>query len=174
MPSKHLQTAQQLTISSLVAIGLMNGLGAVNFAHAQTPPPSPSTTVLHCGRLLDVTTLKLATEQSIVIDAKKITRVSAGYATIANARTVDLKNHTCLPGLIDLHVHLSSELSPARYAEGFSLNPPDYTVRGVANAEKTLMAGITSERVLVSAPGGGGARRHGLNSGFIEGPRMHA
>ncbi|MFM7460568.1 MAG: amidohydrolase family protein, partial [Burkholderiales bacterium] len=152
MPLKRLQTVQRLAEWSVVAVGLMGGLGGLSFAHAQTAMPSPSTTVLNCGRLLDVTTLKLVAEQSIVVEAKKITRVSAGYVTIANARTVDLKNHTCLPGLIDLHVHLSSELNPARYAEGFSLNPPDYAVRGVANAEKTLMAGFTSVRDLGSPP----------------------
>ncbi|MFM7293941.1 MAG: amidohydrolase family protein, partial [Burkholderiales bacterium] len=169
------QKVQRLAEWSVVAVGLMGGLGGLSFAHAQTPMPSPSTTVLSCGRLLDVTTLKLASEQSIVVEAKKITRVSAGYVTIANARTVDLKNHTCLPGLIDLHVHLSSELSPAaRYAESFSLNPPDYAVRGVANAEKTLMAGFTSVRDLGSPPGVGVALRNGINRGFIKGPRIQA
>ena len=40
------------------------------------------------------------------------------------------------------------EISPASYQESMEFNPPDYAVRAVANAKKTLMAGFTSVRDL--------------------------
>ena len=175
---------RRITLSSLVSISLMGAINPLSPAVAQTPSPAATaasasaststSTVLHCGRLLDVATLKLSMAQSIVVDAKKITRVVAGYINVPNARTVDLKDHTCLPGLIDLHVHLSSELNPAQYADSVSFNPPDYTIRAVANAEKTLMAGFTSVRDLGAPPGVSVALRNGINRGIVKGPRIQA
>ncbi|MGZ5650048.1 MAG: hypothetical protein ACXWG8_06925, partial [Usitatibacter sp.] len=102
---------------------------------------APAQTVLHCGRVIDVRALQVLPERTIVIQDKRIARVDSGYQTIENATVVDLRNHTCMPGLIDLHVHLAFDLTPATFPEGFSLNPPDSAMRAVANAEKTLMAG---------------------------------
>ena len=131
-------------------------------------------TYLHCGRLVDVRALEVLSERTIVVEDKKITRIDRGYTGAANAATIDLKNHTCMPGLIDLHVHLSSSISANYAMEGFSFNPPDYAIRGVANAEKTLMAGFTSVRDLGSPPGVGVALRNGINQGIIKGPRIQA
>ncbi len=133
-------------------------------------------TLLHCGRLIDVRGLEVLTERTIVVDDKKITRIDRGYtaATALGAKTVDLKTHTCMPGLIDLHVHLAFSTTPASTVESFTLNPPDYTIRAVVNAEKTLMAGFTSVRDLLSPPGVGVALRNAINQGLVKGPRIHA
>jgi imidazolonepropionase-like amidohydrolase len=87
---------------------------------------------------------------------------------------VDLRGHTCMPGLIDLHVHLAFNLTPASFTEGFTLNPPDFAMRAVQNAEKTLMAGFTSVRDLGSAPGVSTALRDAINQGVVKGPRVQA
>ncbi len=137
--------------------------------HAQT-----ITTVLHCGRLFDANALTIVTERSIVVEGNKIARVAPGYASVANARTVDLRNQTCLPGLIDLHVHLSSALSPTTQADAVAFNPPDYAIRAVANAEKTLLAGFTSVRDLGSPPGVSVALRNAIQLGIVKGPRIQA
>ena len=132
---------------------------------------------LHCGRMIDVRALEVLPERTIVINDKKITRIDRGYTaadTTNGATLIDLKSHTCMPGLIDLHVHLSSSVTANSTMESFSFNPPDYAVRGVANAEKTLMAGFTSVRDLGSAPGVGVALRNGINQGIVKGPRIQA
>jgi imidazolonepropionase-like amidohydrolase len=133
-----------------------------------------ATTALQCGRMIDVRALEMQTERTIVIDGNKITRIERGYIAPTGAAVIDLKNHTCMPGLIDLHVHLGSAISANSVTEGFSFNSPDYAIRGVANAEKTLMAGFTSLRELGAAPHVSTALRNAINQGIVKGPRIHA
>jgi imidazolonepropionase-like amidohydrolase len=131
-------------------------------------------TALQCARLIEVQTLQVLTERTIIVEGQKILRVDRGYVAPPDAAVVDLKNHTCMPGLADLHVHLSSEISPSSTIESFTFNPADYAVRGVANAEKTLMAGFTSVRDLGAPPGVSVALRDAVNRGIIKGPRIQA
>lgn len=48
-----------------------------------------------------------------------------------------------LPGLIDLHVHLTSQSSPSEYAERMSINPADEAIRGTVYAEPSQLADVT-------------------------------
>ena len=157
-----------LTIAATVAGLMMSAAG--NIANA-------APIFLHCGKMIDVRALEVVSERTIVVNDKKIIRIDRGFTTADagnGATVIDLKSQTCLPGLIDLHVHLSSSVSANSTMESFSFNPPDYAVRGVANAEKTLMAGFTSVRDLGSPPGVGVALRNGINQGIIKGPRIQA
>lgn len=130
---------------------------------------------LHCGRLVDVEALRVLAERTIVVEGNRIERVETGFVPAPpGGEAVDLRTHTCMPGLFDLHVHLGYELTPAAFIEGFTLNPPDYAVRGVANAEKTLLAGFTSVRDLGAAPGVSVALRNAINQGRVKGPRIQA
>ena len=131
-------------------------------------------THLHCGRLVDVRTLAVLAERTIVVDGKTITRIDEGYTGATNSAIVDLRSYTCMPGLIDLHVHLALNPSANSTVERFTLNNADGAVRGVANAEKTLLAGFTSVRDLGSPPGVAVALRNGINQGYIKGPRIQA
>jgi imidazolonepropionase-like amidohydrolase len=129
---------------------------------------------LQCGQLIDVRALRVEREQTVVVDGNRILRIERGFTAPDSAKVVDLKSHTCMPGLIDLHVHLGSAISRNSTIEGFTLNPPDYAVRGVANAEKTLLAGFTSVRELGASPGVSVALRNAINQGIVKGPRIHA
>ena len=153
-------------ISCRSAVVVLALTGAANVAAAPK--------LLHCGRVVDVRALQMLTERTIVVDATKIVRIDRCYATAADATLVDLRNHTCMPGLIDLHVHLAFSLTPAATVEQFTFNPADYAVRSVGNAEKTLMAGFTSVRDLGSPPGVGVALRNAINKGLVKGPRIQA
>ena len=164
----HCQLHPLLTVFRS-SLGVALTLGLVASAHAVPPQ-----TVLHCGKVFDANALKLDTEQSIIVEGKKITRIESGYVSPANSRIVNLKNQTCLAGLIDLHVHLSSSIAPNYASEAFSFNPPDYAIRAVANAEKTLMAGFTSVRDPGSPPGVSVALRNAINQGIVKGPRIQA
>lgn len=129
--------------------------------------------LIHCGSVLDGINSNLQTEMTIVIDGNKILEIKKGFEqATANETVINLKNKVVLPGLIDMHVHLSGETNPNRYTEGFRLNPEDFALRAVAYSEKTLFAGFTTVRDL------GGtialALRNAINRGDIKGPRIIA
>ena len=130
-----------------------------------------NTTYLHCGRLLDGTGGE-RTEQTIVIEGKKIVRIEAGYlGADAGAKVVDLKAMTVMPGFIDLHVHVESELNPKAYSEKFTMNPADVALRATTYMRRTLDAGFTTVRDL----GGSGVNvslRNAINAGYVSGPRI--
>lgn len=131
-------------------------------------------TLLHCGRLIDVRAGTLRTEMTVVVDGNTIRSVSRGFATgAAGDRVVDLRPHTCMPGLIDMHVHLTSEYSADSDIERFRLSPTDYAFRGVAYAERTLLAGFTTVRDLGARDGVNIALRNAIDGGWIKGPRIY-
>lgn len=136
------------------------------------PGRAAELTALHCGHLFDAVHARLLDAHTIVIEGNRIRAVQAGQVAIAGAQVIDLSTQTCLPGLIDAHVHLSSQTSPQAYSEGFRLNPEDFALRSVGYAERTLMAGFTSVRDL----GGNVALslRDAINQGLVRGPRITA
>ena len=130
-------------------------------------------TFLHCGQLIDVEHLKVLKEKTIVVEGNKIVEVVDGYAKAGpNDKTVDLKNSTVMPGLMDMHVHVETETSPNRYLDGFTQNDADVAYGAMRLAERDLMAGFTSVRDL----GGSGvniALKKAIQKGFVVGPRIY-
>lgn len=129
-------------------------------------------TYLHCGEIIDTENNKILKEMTIVVKGDKIIDVQKGYLPGKNEDTIiDLKSKTVMPGLIDLHVHIESEMNPKRYVEGFVLNEADIAYNAQVLAKKTLMAGFTTVRDL----GGSGVNvslRNAINSGKVIGPRI--
>ncbi len=131
---------------------------------------APAATVIHAGRLIDVTAGAVRTAQSIVIDGDTISAVTPGY--VAGDTVIDLRDATVMPGWIDMHVHIASETSPERQLETFTLDPQDAAYRSVAYAERTLMAGFTSVRDLGTAHGLAQSLRRAIDEGRVIGPRV--
>jgi imidazolonepropionase-like amidohydrolase len=137
-------------------------------------PDATAATVLHCGKLVDVQAQRMLNQMTVVVDGATIRRVEQGFAQAGpNDQVVNLRTHTCMPGLIDSHVHLTEEYSPLSDVERFRLNAPDLAFRSVVYAERTLMAGFTTVRDV----GGGGnvniALRNAINRGLVNGPRVY-
>ncbi|ADR21263.1 Xaa-Pro dipeptidase [Marivirga tractuosa] len=132
------------------------------------------TTYLHCGKVIDVEKSKVLTEMTIIIEGDKIKSVEKGYSDVPeNAKAIDLKSKTVMPGLFDMHVHLESETSKDGYIKRFTLNDADVAFQSTVYAKKTLMAGFTSVRDL----GGSGVNsslRDAINKGYVDGPTIYS
>lgn len=128
--------------------------------------------ILHCGKLIDVTKGQVLSEYSIIIDGNIISDIQQGYIKASGTdKLIDLKNNTVMPGWIDCHVHMESETNPNKYMETFTYNPADYAFQSVVFAERTLLTGFTTVRDL----GGTGVNislRNAINKKLIKGPRV--
>lgn len=129
-------------------------------------------TYLQCGKLVDTKAGKILTEKTIVVSGNKIIKVENGFiAGKKNDITIDLKNKTVLPGLIDMHVHLEGETNPKAYLQKYTDSEADVAFNSVQFAKTTLMAGFTTVRDL----GGSGVNislKKAIKSGRIKGPRV--
>ena len=109
----------------------------------------PETVVLHAARLLDVRTGRIVNDALVVIDGDRI-RAAGPAATVtvpAGARRIELGDRTLLPGLMDLHVHLSGGSPKARRGESLFNGPIDNAYMAADNARLTLELGFTTNRL---------------------------
>jgi imidazolonepropionase-like amidohydrolase len=130
-------------------------------------------TLIRAGHLLDVKTGKLADAQTIVVVGDTIQSIAptASVAEQPGDTVVDLGRMTVLPGLIDVHTHLTMNTDFDPYRELTSTDAKE-AINGVANARTTLLAGFTSVRNV----GAGGYTdvdlRDAINAGQVPGPHM--
>ncbi len=125
--------------------------------------------MIRCGSLLDVRKGELIKNAVIVIDKGVIAGIN--IAVPGGAEVIDLSRGTCMPGLIDVHDHLTSDPTQLGY-ESLGISVPRQTVTGVKNARLTLRAGFTTVRNVGASGYSDVALRDGINAGEIEGPRM--
>lgn len=130
-------------------------------------------TVIHAGTLIDGVGSRAAGATTIVVSDGRITSVQRGHQpAAAEDALIDLTGHTVLPGLIDMHTHLTSRLARGSYVDRFRLNTADYTLRAVKNAGITLDAGFTTIRDLGDNGNVTVALRNAIARGDIRGPRI--
>ena len=172
-------------MKTLTALAITAAL-AQTMAFGADPPPAsgaaPSMVVLHCGRLFDAAAGKMTGATTIVAAGKRIRDVKPGFVDADSIRAagpqpesftvVDLKDATCLPGLIDAHTHLTSQTSPTGYTDKFRWNIADYAIRSTVYARRTLEAGFTTVRNVGDIANESAALRDAINAGIVPGPRI--
>jgi imidazolonepropionase-like amidohydrolase len=126
-------------------------------------------TAVRCGSLLKPQTGEMLRDAVVLVSGDRIEKVVS--AAPVGAFTIDLSGATCLPGLIDVHDHLTFDPTGLGY-KGLGLSVPRQTVSGVKNARNTLRAGFTTIRNVGAEGYSDVALRDGVNAGEIEGPRM--
>ena len=129
-----------------------------------------------CGKMLDTQTGLVQSNVMISIDHDFGKIRSVGFNDVSanpnNLDTLDLSNYFCLPGLIDMHTHISEGTSRT-LVEYLTMTQQDQLVIGRVNVQKTLLAGFTSVRDLgVYIAWTDKALRDEINSGLTNGPRM--
>jgi imidazolonepropionase-like amidohydrolase len=140
---------------------------------APLPVAAPQHVLLRVGKLLDPRSGKVLENQAIVIDDDKIVSVGPPTdASAANRVVIDLPNAFALPGLIDVHTHLTHDPEQQGYSN-LGVSVPRHALTGAKNARRTLEAGFTTVRDVGSFGGFPDvALRDAIDAGDVPGPRM--
>ena len=153
--------------TTALALVLSLGLAAPAFAHTQA---------VQCGAVLDQPGHKPRGAATIIVSHDgRIQDILKGFAAPKGDTVVDLRGKFCLPGLIDSHVHLTSELGPRGRLDTVTFSDADWAMNATKFARRTLLAGFTTVQD-VGARGEDAifAVRDAINRGDIAGPRIRA
>ncbi|MBV8629362.1 MAG: amidohydrolase family protein [Silvibacterium sp.] len=130
-------------------------------------------TLIRAGQVIDVRTGNEAADQTIVITGDRIVSVASTSSTPKHPgdTEVDLRSLTVLPGLIDVHTHLTGANDFDPYHE-LSTSVAKSALIGARNAKVTLEAGFTTVRNVGASGYADVDLRDSINEGLIEGPHM--
>jgi len=129
-----------------------------------------------CGKMLDVQNGLVRNNVMIDIDqgSGKIRSVEFNYSKTDydDIDTLNLSNYFCLPGLIDMHTHISED-HYRKLVEYLTMTQQEQIAIGRGNVQKTLLSGFTSVRDLgVYIAWTDKLLRDEINAGLTNGPRM--
>ena len=133
------------------------------------------TLVVEAGRFVDARAGRVLEDARVLVEGERVTAVlGPGESPPVGADTLDLRDCTVLPGLIDLHTHLVGPMEAGDLTAVLHRSPAEEALVGVANARTTLEAGVTTVRdvgtfwAFVDVD-----LRNAIDAGVVEGPRMH-
>lgn len=157
----------------LIACGQSSGRDVTQQAAAL----QPAEVVVHCGRLIDGLADEARLNQSIHIRGDRIVRIEARSAAPPLTRQTlihDLTEFTCLPGLINTHVHFDGNPEDSVDYSVYARRTPDETLQLILdNARTTLLTGFTTVRhVGAWFPDAVYRARELIESGQAPGPRI--
>jgi imidazolonepropionase-like amidohydrolase len=155
----------RITRIALAACFLL--IGSTSLAAAQR-------TLLHCGTLIDPAVEEgPVAERTVIVEGTRVVAVEEGFLEPQDGdRAVNLRQSYCMPGLIDMHTHLSGEFEKGGYIDPFRRSPADRALEASTYTRATLMAGFTTVRDVGGREGIDLALRNAINRGDIVGPRM--
>jgi imidazolonepropionase-like amidohydrolase len=156
--------------------GVSMKLTFVALAAALVASGAPAATVVTAAHMFDpVKGVTLDSPILVIADDGRVQSLVTGNTARPNipadAKRIDLGDVTILPGLIDMHVHLTSDPTLSGY-QGLEYTDNFWTVVGVANAKKTLEAGFTTVRNVGSSNFDDVAIKQGIARGYVPGPRI--
>ena len=147
-----------------IRIALLAGL-------ALATPAAADTVAITAARMLDVVAGRMVEAPVVIVTDGRIVAAGAGVAIPPGARRIDLAGLTLLPGLIDMHVHLSGDPTLSGY-RGLEFVDSFSTVLGVKHARVTLDAGFTTVRNVGSSNLDDVGLKQAIDGGYLPGPRI--
>jgi len=150
---------KSMIVSGLAALCLAGGAQA-------------ATLVVTAAHMVDVLAGRETERPQVIITDGRIVSVGRlGDPLPADAKRLDLGDRTLLPGLIDMHVHLTSDPLYSGYRK-YEFTDSFWMAVGVANARRTLEAGFTTVRNVGSADYDDVGLKQAIEHGYISGPRI--
>lgn len=128
-------------------------------------------TLIIADAMVDVERGRLISNPIVTVEDGRIIDIQTGDKYELSGDVVDLRGLTLLPGMIDMHAHLTSSSAEHGYKR-LASSQTRAALRGVKHAEQTLMAGVTTVRNLGASGFIDVALRDSINAGEIVGPRM--
>jgi len=151
---------------TLVLLALPLMLATTSIVGAQT-------VIVKAARLIDGRGGSPLEPAMVIVRGERIEAVGTSLAVPAGATVIDLGAATLLPGLIDLHTHLTSREGIHWENELTTTTPPEAALWGARNARVTLMAGVTTCRDMGPTwPYVDVELRKAIDAGAVPGPRM--
>jgi imidazolonepropionase-like amidohydrolase len=130
-------------------------------------------TLIHAGRMIDGVSSKPVERVTVIVEGNRIAAIEPGFRDGGpQDRVIDLRQATLLPGLMDMHTHLTSEYRRTSELDRFKDDAADVAYESVQYAERTLLAGFTTVRNLGDSFNASIALRDAINAGRIRGPRI--
>ncbi len=152
----------------LKSVGVMMGFCAAVLAS----PAAAETVAIRAGQVLSDAASQPSGPATITITDGRITAITPGHAPVEADREIDLATKTVLPGLIDLHTHLSGDPSGDFWRA--AVDPAEwYTLVAAKNARITALGGFTTVRDLGSRSDAvTQSLRRATEQGLVPGPRI--
>jgi imidazolonepropionase-like amidohydrolase len=135
--------------------------------------PSTQVTAIKAAHMVDVRSGAMIDGAVVLIAGERITAAGKNLAIPANAKVIDLGNKTLLPGLIDMHTHLTGNPEDMGYSS-VAISVPRAALSGAKNARLTLQAGFTTVRNAGAEGYADIGLRDAINDGDLPGPRIVA
>lgn len=137
-------------------------------------PALAETTIIHADAVVVDADSPVRGPSTVIVTDGRIVSIEDGFVGgPEGAKIVHLADKTLVPGLVDLHVHLTGDPGGDFWKE--TVEPDEWgVVVGAKNAEKTLRAGFTTVREAGSAQETAYSLRRGTAEGMILGPRIIA
>lgn len=137
------------------------------------PPLAAETVAIRAGSVITDAASQPTGPATIIITDGRIVSITPGHEAVTADREIDLAGKTVLPGLIDLHTHLTGDPGGDFWKE--AVEPDEWgVVVGAKNARLTALAGFTTVREAGSGRATAFALRRGTAEGLVAGPRIVA
>jgi imidazolonepropionase-like amidohydrolase len=133
---------------------------------------APHVTIMHCPAVIDSVAGRSLGKSSVVISGDRVQRIAADFISEDGAEIIELPGQTCLPGLIDSHTHINSQISPTGYMDRLTKHEATWVLRSTVFARRTLLAGFTTIRNMGDEHYETTALRDSIAGGWITGPRI--
>jgi imidazolonepropionase-like amidohydrolase len=161
----HIVPPQECRVSTILLLTI-----ALSGSAAPAPVPPKA---IRFARLWDGG--RVVADAVVVVEGNRIVSVGSGAASVPNgAEVIDLRRYTAIPGLIDLHTHMTYywDRKPGTRPLGVRRRPAVTVYLAQENARRTLESGVTTVRDLGASNDTDLAMRDLIEMGAMRGPRM--